>query len=147
MQEYITCSGTVSIDKNTLYIRRKGRSFLKRFLSDILLPVFFVSVFVISLFEEPSPRRNVHVLFYGFLALTSLVPFVFDLVQRSFSNQIVLSDIIAYQLEADDKGKEVRLILQLTSGKERIIHFRKTENEAELFVAALEAKQIGMDPA
>ena len=105
------------------------------------MPVLFATRFVFYLLEEPSPKRNVGVVLFGCLVVLHVLlnsgeiyKFLF---KRSFRNRIPINKILSVRTEDDPNELEVHLFLQLPSGRERKITFRKLENQHEALALAL----------
>ena len=146
-QEYVTSRGAIILENNIILIRKKISGIQYRVFFEIFIPIFFIARFILKLMEEPSPSRNVGIIFLGFLSLLSVGPLLYNLFRRSYANRIDIRSIQSFKTEDDNNGLEVRLILRLSSGRERIISFRKRENQLESFIAALTCYEISMEPA
>jgi hypothetical protein len=146
-QDYITSTGIVTIEKNIVYIRRKIGGLNYKLLFEFLVPLVFITRFVFKLSEDPSPGRSMGVFVYGLGSLLTIVPLLYTLFRKSFSNRIPIQKIQAYKIEEDPNGLEIHLILRLNSGRERIISFRKLEHQLEAFVAALAYYEILLEPS
>ena len=145
-QEYVTSHGAIILENNIIHIRKKIKGIQYRVFFEIFIPVFFIARFVLKLMEDPSPSRHVGIILLGFLSLLSLGPLLYNLFRRSYANRIEIRNIQSYKTEDDGNGLEVHLILRLSSGRERIISFRKRENQLESFIAALNYYEISMEP-
>lgn len=140
-QTFIFSYGKVILENGILYIRKTRPSLTVSQALNAILPVLFAARFVFYLMEDPSPKRNVGVVLFGCLMVLhvllnsgSIYTFVF---KRSFRKRIPIHKIISVRTEDDPNELEVHLFLQLASGRERKITFRKLENQHEAFVLAL----------
>ena len=145
-RDYITSTGIITIEDNVIYIRRKTGHVNYKLLIEFLVPAIFISWFVMNLLYEPLPGKTTILVLYGFASLLSLAPLFYTLYRRSFSNRIPIKKIQSYKIEEDTNGLEVHLILKLSYGRERIITFRKLENQLGAFVAALASFAILTEP-
>lgn len=138
---FIFSYGKVILENGILYIRKTKPSLTVSQALNALLPVLFATRFVFYLLEEPSPKRNVGVVLFGCLVVLHVLlnggeiyKFLF---KRSFRNRIPINKILSVRTEDDPNELEVHLFLQLPSGRERKITFRKLENQHEALALAL----------
>ncbi|MDQ3278948.1 MAG: hypothetical protein M3Q06_11520 [Bacteroidota bacterium] len=144
-QEFISSYGKVVLENRVLFVRKLKPSLTFSEGSWVLFRVFIVARFVIYLFEDDSPKRNASLvvlgllsLFYGFELGSKLYKM---LTKQSFANRIPLQKIKSYRLEEDTNGLEVHLFLQLHTGRERKIAFRKLEKQHEELMIILAQNQ------
>jgi hypothetical protein len=140
-QTFVFSYGKLVLENGILYIRKTKPALTVSQTLNAFLPVIFAARFVFYLLEDPSPKRNVGVILFGCLVVLhvllnsgELYKFLF---KRSFRKRIPLHKIKATRTEDDPNELEVHLYLQLQSGRERKITFRKLENQHEAFVLAL----------
>ena len=140
-QTFIFSYGKVVLENGVLYIRKTSPSLTVSQALNALLPFIFATRFVFYLLEDPSPKRNVGILLFGCLMVLHILlnsgEFYRFLFKRSFRKRIPITKIIATRTEVDPNELEVHLYLQLQSGRERKITFRKLEHQHEALVLAL----------
>jgi hypothetical protein len=132
-QTFISAFGKVIIENEKLYIRNVKSSFSYSDFFHIAWHLFIPIRFVMYLFEDVSPKRNVGVLLFGFMSIPSLFTLgsllYRALFKESFAKRILLKQIVSLKTEEDPNELEVHLYLKLSSGKERKITFRKLEGQ------------------
>ncbi|RYZ59064.1 MAG: hypothetical protein EOO14_08865 [Chitinophagaceae bacterium] len=146
-QEFVTTTGLVSIEQGLVRFERKVLSMNYQLLAEIGLPIFFVLRFFSLLEKDTSPMKNIGLLIYGILSLMGIISLLYTVFKRSFSNQIFVQNIRSYRVQEQANGLEVQLTLILKSGRERIVTFRKLENQVEPFVNALSSANTSIDLA
>ena len=140
-QEFISTHGKVILENDVLYIRKLKPSLALSQFVTISFPVLIIIRFVLYIFEENSPKRNMALVvlgllsvFYGIELSLKLYKAVF---KQSFAKRILLANIRSYHLEEDVHDLDVYVYLQLKSGRERKITFRKREEQHEELITAL----------
>jgi hypothetical protein len=130
---FISAFGKVIMENDKLYIRSVKSSFSYTLFFHIVWHLFIPIRFVLYLFEDVSPKRNVGVLLFGFMSIPSLFTLCNllykALYKESFAKRILLKQIVSLRTEEDPNELEVHLYLKLSSGKERKITFRKLEDQ------------------
>ncbi|RYZ59112.1 MAG: hypothetical protein EOO14_08820 [Chitinophagaceae bacterium] len=140
-QTFVFSHGKVVLENGILYIRKTKPSYTLSEALLAILPFTFAARFVLYLEDEDSSKRNAGLVITGFLVvsylLLNITTYYTLLFKRSFSNRIPVKNINASRVEEDNNGLEVHFFLQLKSGRERKITFRKLEKQYEELAVAL----------
>ena len=140
-QTFFTAYGKAVIENHTLFIQNTKSVPSSKWVLEILLPFLFIIQFVTLLVEDPSPKRNARLVLVGFVVFFNLFvicPAVYKILfRRSFARRIPLQKIVGFRTKDDPNELEVHVYLQLQSGKERKITFRKLEKQYEALTGSL----------
>lgn len=140
-QEFISSYGKVILENNVLFIRKRKPSLTFSEVARVLFPVILITRFVLYFFEEDSPKQSVGLVIFGVLSLFYGLELGHKLyrilIRQSFANRIPLHKIKSHRLEEDANGLDMHLFLQLRSGRERKISFRKLEKQYEGLLSIL----------
>ena len=140
-QEFISSYGKVILENNIVFIRKIKPSLTFSEVVRVMAPVFFLIRFVFYIFEDNTPERNFGLVLFGLLSILHGIEPGYDLYKalftKSFAKRIPLQKIHGYRVEDDANCLEVHLFLQLRSGRERKITFRKLEEQHEKLISFL----------
>ncbi|NTS43398.1 hypothetical protein HRG84_21140 [Flavisolibacter sp. BT320] len=140
-EEFFYSYGKVVLENGILHIRKVKPSYSVSEALVAIFPLTFAIRFVIYLFDEVSPRRNMGLVITGFLVflymLLNLSTYYKFIFKRSFANRIPVQAIESCRVEEDNNGLEVHLLLHLKSGRERKVTFRKLEKQYEELAVSL----------
>lgn len=136
-QSFVTVYGKAIIENNTLFIRLTDVPFSRSTFAAILREVVFVLVFILQFFREDEIKQKIGIVVWGLLMIFEL-PKIYELVfKRSYSNRIPIQNIQSFKSHDHINGLETIVTLYLKSGRQRVIPFRKLENQTGPFLEML----------